>query len=170
MFDAVFSKFYRRLLLPLLSLIFPSQISFAILSSLVGDVPKPAEYVLLCISSSRIQSAVLTLHISYEDIASSNHSFFILLSSFFCNTHVSLPYNSVCTNSALCTAKRAAVLTFHSLCKTTTNISLQLFFLMKYLFKVFIFQIICIVRSQFVVKLYRASSKQVLRTSYFHSS
>ena len=47
------------------------------------------------------------LRISYEEIISSQHSFF----SFFYKTHVSLPYNSV-GNTAFCSAKHAAVLTF----------------------------------------------------------
>ena len=54
-------------------------------------------------------------HILRRDRISTAFFFFIFLSFFFCNTYVSLPYNGVSTNSALCTAKCAAVLTFRPL-------------------------------------------------------
>ena len=45
-----------------------------------------------------------------------SHKYFLPSHSFFfCNTHVSLSYNNVGTNTALCTVKRAAVLTFRRL-------------------------------------------------------
>ena len=77
---------------------------FFILSVISSLVPAT-----LCIFSIRIRSAKLTPHILRRDSISIT---FFFLSFFFCNTHVSLPYNSVGTNTALCIAKRAAVLTF----------------------------------------------------------
>ena len=86
------------------------------------DVSKPAEHVLLhshcdilvilpfCVSLYCGFDQLSWLRISYEVIAE-----FIFLSFFFYNTHVSLPFNSVDTNTVLCTAKRAAVLTFRRL-------------------------------------------------------
>ena len=41
--------------------------------------------------------------------------YFFFLSFFFCNIHVWVPCNSVGTNTALCTAKHAAVLMFRHL-------------------------------------------------------
>ena len=51
-----------------------------------------------------IPSAKLTLHMLRRHHISTA---FIFLSFFCCNTHISLPYNSVVNNTALCTAKYA---------------------------------------------------------------
>ena len=77
------------------------------------DVPKPGEHVLL---QSHLDILASTCHSVYLFILRRGRiSTAFILFSFFCNTHVSLPYNCVGTDTALCTAKRATVLTFRRL-------------------------------------------------------
>ena len=74
------------------------------------DVPNPAEHVSLHCWFNQLS----WLRISYEETNRVSTTF-IFLSFFFFNIHNSLPYNSIDTNSALFTAKCAAVLTFYRL-------------------------------------------------------
>ena len=118
---------------------------FAILSSLIcsscPDQLSTFFYILtvtswlvpaiLCTSSLRIRSAKLTPHILRRLLRIST-AFFYSSHIFF--SDVSLPYNTVGTNTALCTAKRATVLMLRRLINTAkAPLTLLLYYLYLYL-------------------------------------